>query len=92
MQKFINIDPIEPGMVPENTSLLDESSTMFESNAVVNDHDVVIHEADQRPLNETMNTKPQPFSVTDSLPTETTSQPSRTREQKALKEPKSIRK
>lgn len=92
MQKFINIDPMEPGMVPENTSLLDESANIFDANAMVNEHDIAIHEVDQRPLTDAMNVKPQPFSVTDTLPVDNTSQPSRTRDQKALKEPKSIRK
>jgi len=81
MQKFINIDPVEPGMVPENISLLDYDNT-------------VLAEKDLEDTMDDSSNKGLPVATggLQSLD-EITSQAYRPpRDSKALKEPKSIRK
>jgi hypothetical protein len=105
MQKFINIDPMEPGQIPENTSLLHDEEAGGPNATTAS----IVPES--APVHEEMSTNPMPrmtpYKVPDRtssvdmnayeaptavLPRESVAATSRTREQRAMKEPKSLRK
>lgn len=105
MQKFISLDPLEPGMVTENVSLLhDPVSDIGEPSSDDRKEGGMMEafEVSDRPSasdatfsayssrDGTFAAPPAPAETVGSYGPPTA--PSRTREQKAMKEPKSIRK
>jgi len=107
MQKFISLDPLEPSMVAENVSLLhDPVSDLGEPSAderkEADGREVMeSFEVSNRPSDSSFSTYASSRGVTTFSPPPAPeavgsygppTAPSRTREQKAMKEPKSIRK
>jgi hypothetical protein len=93
MQKFINVDPMEPGMIMEDTSLLavdpeDEVTLKSQHGGEVHfetfDESSSIHSSVGR-----MEVARDSSIASETRPTTTTS---KARESKAYKEPKSVRK
>jgi hypothetical protein len=96
MQKFINVDPLEPGMVTEELGLLDEQrdEQTTKSQVEFRNPDATDSSRPNVSFATALEVADRDVSVDYVGPMEpvSTSAPSRGRESRAMKEPKSIRK
>jgi hypothetical protein len=106
MQRFINMEPLEPGLISENAGLLDDTSQHeYETSTTINEKDMFVGAAE---LQERENDKDKvgfelpkfPLSPprmddlppVENLPSAQLVRSNSRQQQKQLKEPKSIRK
>lgn len=102
MQRFINMEPLEPGLISENAGLLDDNSQHeYETSTTINEKDMFTTSEAVENEKETGYELPKfPMSPplmddlppVETLPSAQVVRSNHRQQQKQLKEPKSIRK